>query len=173
MIPTHHISTIGVDYKMKTVQVDVEGVPKVVKLQIWDTAGQERFHSITSGYFRGSHAAILVFALNEEESLLRLQKWIEEMDLYGITHRFLVGNKSDIKPHVVSETRVRNLYPLPIQYMETSAKSGDNVEDLFYELAVKLATLKMSNLLSDPKTTVPTPRRLEYEEPTSGNGGCC
>jgi small GTP-binding protein len=170
-MPQQHISTIGVDHKMKTIQVEIKGVPKRVKLQIWDTAGQERFHSITSGYFRGSHAAILVFALDDDDSLLKLYKWVEELDMNGIKTRILIGNKSDIKQRIVSADRVKASYPT-MEYLETSAKSGENVELLFYELAVKLATLKIENVLADAKDTLPTPRRLEYEEP-SGNGKCC
>jgi small GTP-binding protein len=156
---------------MKTIQVEVNGIPKRVKLQLWDTAGQERFKSITLNYFRGSHAAILVFALNDDDSLLKLHQWIEELDINGVKTRILIGNKSDIKHHIISTDRIRAAYPT-MEYFETSAKSGENVELLFYELATKLATLKVENVIADIKDTPPTPRRLEYDEP-SGNGKCC
>jgi Ras-related protein Rab-1A len=52
----NHISTIGVDYKLKILNSD----DKIVKLQVWDTAGQDRFRSITKNYFRGSHGIILL-----------------------------------------------------------------------------------------------------------------
>ncbi len=51
-----YISTIGVDFRFRTVKVD----KKVVKLQIWDTAGQERFRTLTSAYYRGSDGVLLV-----------------------------------------------------------------------------------------------------------------
>ena len=59
-----YISTIGVDIKVKT--LEVQG--KNVKVQIWDTAGQERFAAITSAYYRGAHAIMLVYDLTNHES---------------------------------------------------------------------------------------------------------
>src|SRR5271154_3229460 len=88
-----YISTIGVDFKIKTIQVN----DKLIKLQIWDTAGQERFRSITNSYYNGTHAIMLVFDLTDVNSFNRLPKWLEEIDKYmtGKTHKIiLIGNKS-------------------------------------------------------------------------------
>ena len=52
-----HIATIGIDFKIKNMQVD----GKNVKLQVWDTAGQERFRTITSSYYKGANGIILCF----------------------------------------------------------------------------------------------------------------
>ena len=60
----NHISTIGVDFKIRTIEVD----SKTIKLQIWDTAGQERFRNITSSYYRGAHAIILMYDITNLET---------------------------------------------------------------------------------------------------------
>jgi Ras-related protein Rab-1A len=59
-----YISTIGVDFRFRTVTID----KKTVKLQIWDTAGQERFRTITSAYYRGADGIIMVYDVTSPES---------------------------------------------------------------------------------------------------------
>ena len=59
-----YMNTVGVDFKMKTLQVD----DKIAKVQVWDTAGQERFHSISQAYFRNSHGCIAVYDVTNRES---------------------------------------------------------------------------------------------------------
>ncbi len=57
---TSHLSTIGIDFKIKTIAI---GKHKV-RLQIWDTAGQERFKTITQTYYRGAMGIVLTYAVN-------------------------------------------------------------------------------------------------------------
>jgi small GTP-binding protein len=77
----HLASTIGVDFKVKT--VSMRG--KTLKLTIWDTAGQERFRTLTSSYYRGCHGIILVFDVNDRSSFEHLRQWLEEFELYATT----------------------------------------------------------------------------------------
>jgi len=73
------LSTIGVDFKFKT--LDIKG--KKVKMQIWDTAGSEAFRSIVSAYYRGANAVILVYAIDDKFSFEELSKfWITEVNKY-------------------------------------------------------------------------------------------
>lgn len=73
------LSTIGVDFKFKT--LDIKG--KKVKMQIWDTAGSEAFRSIVSAYYRGANAVILVYAIDDKFSFEELSKfWIKEVNKY-------------------------------------------------------------------------------------------
>jgi Ras-related protein Rab-8A len=57
---TSHLTTIGIDFKIKTIMI---GNDKV-RLQIWDTAGQEKFKTITQTYYRGAMGIILTYAIN-------------------------------------------------------------------------------------------------------------
>ena len=69
-----YISTIGVDFRFRTVTID----KKTVKLQIWDTAGQERFRTITSAYYRGAHGIIMVYDVTSEESFEHVEEWLSK-----------------------------------------------------------------------------------------------
>ena len=71
-----YVTTIGVDFKIKT--LDVDG--KSVKLQIWDTAGQERFRNIISSYYSGAQWIMLVYDITDLESFQNLNSWLIEIE---------------------------------------------------------------------------------------------
>uniref|UniRef100_A0A8C7EH73 small monomeric GTPase n=1 Tax=Nothoprocta perdicaria TaxID=30464 RepID=A0A8C7EH73_NOTPE len=73
---TTFISTIGIDFKIKT--VELQG--KKIKLQIWDTAGQERFHTITTSYYRGAMGIMLVYDITNAKSFENISKWLRNID---------------------------------------------------------------------------------------------
>nr|CAD7587815.1 unnamed protein product [Timema genevievae] len=102
---TTFISTIGIDFKIKT--VELRG--KKIKLQIWDTAGQERFHTITTSYYRGAMGIMLVYDITNEKSFENIVKWLRNIDEIAREHS--------------------------IRFMETSAKANINIERAFNELA--------------------------------------
>merc|ERR1711874_641300 len=89
----NYITTIGVDFRFKTIPVD----NKSVKLQIWDTAGQERFRTITSAYYRGADGIVLVFDVTDRESFDHVDDWLTEVNRYvnDSTMMLLLGNKCD------------------------------------------------------------------------------
>uniref|UniRef100_A0A8U7P3K0 small monomeric GTPase n=1 Tax=Corvus moneduloides TaxID=1196302 RepID=A0A8U7P3K0_CORMO len=75
-----HISTIGVDFKMKTIEVD--GIK--VRIQIWDTAGQERYQTITKQYYRRAQGIFLVYDISSERSYQHIVKWASDVDEVGV-----------------------------------------------------------------------------------------
>jgi len=129
------ISTIGVDFKMKT--IDLDG--KRVKLQIWDTAGQERFQTITTSYYRGAHGLIICFDVTNKASFDNIQKWLDDIERHAPGHvaRLLVGNKCDLESkRMVDYFTAKQLADkLNIPYLETSAKDSINIDRSFEKLA--------------------------------------
>ncbi|MFW9864844.1 MAG: GTP-binding protein [Candidatus Thorarchaeota archaeon] len=131
--------TIGVDFHVKTINIDANEGPIRAKLQIWDTGGQERFSSIRPMYYRGSLGALLIFDLTNSSSFDHLPQWIEEVrtNVKIEIPLLLVGNKSDLMDQraVSLEEINRFTNAFNLFYMETSAKTGEGVGDCFYILA--------------------------------------
>lgn len=92
LFPPGQGATIGVDFMIKTVEIDGEKI----KLQIWDTAGQERFRSITQSYYRSAHALILVYDISSQPTFDCLPDWLREIEQYASCKvlRVLVGQQS-------------------------------------------------------------------------------
>lgn len=125
-----HISTIGVDFKIRTVDIN----NKTAKLQIWDTAGQERFRTITSSYYRGAHAIMIIYDVSDLSSFNNIKTWFLECDRYGSddTIKVLIGNKIDTMNRTVSYDMGREFADsLGIKFVETSAKTNLNIERAF------------------------------------------
>ena len=91
--PTH-ISTIGIDFKLKT--VDINGYK--LKLQIWDTAGSEKFRSLSQIYYKKAAAVCLTYDVTSMASFEALEHWVKELE--DNTHqdiiKYVVGNKCDL-----------------------------------------------------------------------------
>ncbi|MGH0178529.1 UNVERIFIED_CONTAM: hypothetical protein FKN15_077596 [Acipenser sinensis] len=125
-----YITTIGVDFKIRTVEINGEKV----KLQIWDTAGQERFRTITSTYYRGTHGVIVVYDVTSAESFVNVKRWLHEINQNcDDVCRILVGNKNDDPQSKVVETNDAQKFAeqMGIHLFETSAKENLNVEEMF------------------------------------------
>ncbi|XP_076850021.1 ras-related protein Rab-35-like [Brachyhypopomus gauderio] len=125
-----YITTIGVDFKIRTVEINGEKV----KLQIWDTAGQERFRTITSTYYRGTHGVIVVYDVSSAESFVNVKRWLHEINQNcDDVCRILVGNKNDDPNSKVVETNDAQKFAeqMGIRLFETSAKENVNVEEMF------------------------------------------
>ncbi|XP_041455532.1 ras-related protein Rab-35-like isoform X1 [Lytechinus variegatus] len=139
-----YITTIGVDFKIRT--IDVKG--EKVKLQIWDTAGQERFRTITSTYYRGTHGVIVVYDVCSAESFVNVKRWLYEIDQNcEDVSRILVGNKNDAPDRKVVETEDAQKFAeqMNIQLYETSAKENINVEEMFNGITALVLKQKLEN----------------------------
>ena len=163
------ISNIGVDFKIKT--VDLDG--KVVKLQIWDTAGQERFRTITSSYYRGAHGIIVVYDITNSDTFVNVKQWLHEIDRYAAENVdiLLVGNKSDAttKREVTFEQGAAFAEAAGYSFLETSAKASINVNEAFLKMASQIKK-RTKNKIANQSTTI----RPTTGTPLNSNRfGCC
>ena len=129
------ITTIGIDFKIRT----IESKGKKVKLQVWDTAGQERFRTITTAYYRGAMGIVLIYDVTDSRSFENVENWFQTVSQHANEDAkiFLVGNKCDDKENrqVSKEDGQELASRLNIPFLEASAKSNENVDSIFYELA--------------------------------------
>lgn len=163
--------TIGVDFKVKTVDVG----EKRVKLTMWDTAGQERFRTLTGSYYRGAQIAIIVFDVTNRASFDSVSTWLEEIDS-NFTHssliKVLVGNKIDKHPREVQvQQAIAMAKGQEMLYIETSAKTKTGVLDAFNS-AVK-QTLLCEDLIRSAPSVVSVVPLHESESYGSVSGYCC
>ena len=133
-----HMSTIGLDYKLKNVQLD-DG--KIVKIQIWDTAGQDRFRSITKNYYKGAHGIILIYDVTSRKTYENIKNWVSQIkeEVSEKVTIILVGNKIDDEKNrkVTTEEGENMAKECRLDFFETSAKSGVNIDSTFNELVKK------------------------------------
>ncbi|XP_069590688.1 ras-related protein Rab-26 isoform X2 [Ranitomeya imitator] len=157
------------DIAFKNKVLNVDGVK--VKLQIWDTAGQERFRSVTHAYYRDAHALLLLYDITNKTSFDNIQAWLTEIHEYAQKDVviMLLGNKVDSTHERVVKIedgeRLAKEYGVP--FMETSAKSGLNVELAFTAIAKELKHRSMK-LPNEPKFKL-----HDYVKKEVKGSGCC
>ncbi|XP_058472223.1 ras-related protein Rab-15-like isoform X1 [Solea solea] len=146
-----HISTIGVDFKMKTLEID--GIK--VRVQIWDTAGQERYQTITKQYYRRAQGIVFVYDITSEQSFQHIAKWASDVDEYAPdkVQRMLVGNKCDdeLRRQVTKEQGSKLAQSYDMEFFETSASNNSNIREAFTrvtELVLQAHNRDADNLLS-------------------------
>ncbi|KAF7544363.1 hypothetical protein G7Z17_g10015 [Cylindrodendrum hubeiense] len=198
----HHDVTIGVEFGSRIIPTpprwpprtprDASSVPqKHMKLSLWDTAGQETYKSVTRSYFRGASGALLVFDLSRKQTFQHVTDWLNDLrqiaepDIVVI----LVGNKADLTQQNDNKREVtreeaeewasRNGV---MEYVETSAKSGENVEKAFMRVAERIYQNIQAGKydLNDRRSGVKGPAaggnrqvRLAGDSSKSSAGGCC
>jgi Ras-related protein Rab-8A len=130
------ITTIGIDYKLKTIDVNGEEV----RLQLWDTAGQERFRTLTASYFKGAHGILMVYDISDRKSFESVSTWMTMIKQQADTNisLVLVGNKCDVdddqikvKPEEGQE--LASSFGIPFHL--TSAKTNEGVDEAFLSIA--------------------------------------
>ncbi|KAF2074594.1 hypothetical protein CYY_004101 [Polysphondylium violaceum] len=150
------VNLTTVDYKNKNVVID----GKTFSLQIWDTAGQERFRTITSSFYRGAHGVIIVYDMTDQNSYNNVMLWMQEIQRYAVfgVSRVLVGNKFDQDDRKIVSYNTAKEYAdsLGIPFLEASAKTGFNVEQIFSTMANEIYKSNIGAGPRDPKLTLGT-----------------
>ncbi|KAI8464489.1 MAG: ras family-domain-containing protein [Monoraphidium minutum] len=115
---------------------------KSLKFEIWDTAGQERYLSLAPLYYRGAHAAVIVYAVDSRESFEKARYWVDQLqkNTSGSMVIVLVGNKSDLaEKREVAEDEGRAFAEAHrMLFFESSAKTAAHVADVFEGVAMQL-----------------------------------
>ncbi|KAK4674849.1 GTPase Ryh1 [Podospora pseudopauciseta] len=162
-------ATIGIDFLSKTMYLE----DRTVRLQLWDTAGQERFRSLIPSYIRDSSVAVVVYDISNAKSFQNTRKWIDDVraERGNDVIIVLVGNKTDLndKREVTTAQGEEEARKNNLMFVETSAKAGHNVKNLFKKIAQALpgmegadgsaaASAQASSQMIDVKSTT-TPQQ--------------
>lgn len=169
-----YISTIGVDFAIRN--LDIEG--KRCKIQVWDTAGQERFRNITSAYYRGAHAIVIVFDVTSQESFRNVRFWLTEVARYASddARTVLCANKTDMaSKRVVDEETVQQLADeLQLPVYEVSAKSSSNIDDVFTSASLRYLNERARTLAASYSEPLPAKRdTVDMSSDSNSIFRCC
>ncbi|XP_062402658.1 ras-related protein Rab-19 [Sardina pilchardus] len=151
-------NTIGVDFTVRT--LDIDG--KKVKMQVWDTAGQERFRTLTQGYYRNAHGAMIAYDLTRHSTFESLPHWIQEVEQCGAPSIVVIfiGNKCDLESD--RQVLFEDACTLAEQRgalaaLETSAKMDHNIEEAFILMAKELIVRSGGVVNQEPYSESPYP----------------
>ena len=160
-----YLQTVGADYTVKEQAYTKSG--KSMTLQIWDLAGQVGFSNIRESYYKGTDGVILAFDVSKPKTAEKISDWVAEIKSH-INHTIpiiLVGNKIDLRDGnanslsyesglELAQTISKSFNNAHIDYIESSAKTGEGIADIFRNIAVKINNYKSRNKKTeDPEKT--------------------
>ena len=147
-----YLATIGLDFYSKEEIID----NKTINIKLWDTAGQERFKSLTQNYFKNAEGVLLTYDITNSASFENLKDWISSIknNMEGKNYFIpiiIIGNKIDMEEsrEINKEDAQKFAKENNYKYFETSAKTGEGVDNAIRELIIQI--LKQSNQMDDQK----------------------
>ena len=137
-----YVATVGLDFFTKDETID----NKIIRIKIWDTAGQERYKAITKCFFQRAQGIIIVFDVTNKRSFDDLKMWIDSINSQSkLTEDLenmpiiIIGNKIDLPKRVIDkETALNFAKEQNLDYYETSAKTGEGIDNAIKELVKKV-----------------------------------
>lgn len=165
-------ATIGIDFLSKTMYLE----DRTVRLQLWDTAGQERFRSLIPSYIRDSTVAVVVYDITNVNSFNQTNKWIDDVraERGNDVIIMLVGNKTDLadKRQVKIDDGEAKATELNVMFIETSAKAGYNVKQLFRRVAAALPGMDAQTETPQQASIVNVDLKETTTTPDAGSCAC-
>ena len=165
----NYVSTVGFDYRSKIITLPKS--KKKVKLQIWDTAGQERYNAVNKNLFQKVQGVIIMYDITNRASFENINKWLYLLSQnVSDKAKILVGSKLDLseEKRIVTEEEGQNLADKNIMpFYETSSKTGENVEKIFFTLAENIyENLSNENINDNASVKI-------IQNPERKKKGCC
>lgn len=166
----NYLTTIGVDFKFRSFKLKDEAF----KLQIWDTAGQEQYKTITKTFYKGAHAVLIAFDITSRNSFEEMTNmWYSEVESNcdRDVEIVIIGTKCDMESQREVAFQEANEFAMMhnCSYFETSAKSGTNVEKVFFEVTEVVYAKEKMKTSSNTEEGV----KLDDGEQKQDNSGCC
>jgi len=155
--------TIGATFLTQKVQL----LDHTVRFEIWDTAGQEKYKSLTHLYYRGATAALIVYDITNKESFENAKTWTQEVRQQEGSHVIigLAGNKVDLEGRRQVDKADAEAFATKWGFLfrETSAKTGEQIIEIFKDIAELVPKPKSEDRIANPVNL----------EPKSSRGNCC
>jgi small GTP-binding protein len=159
-----YLSTIGENFQ----PINFTTNSKQIILNVWDTSEQETYRCLVPMYLRGADAALIVYDVTNEKTFCDLQEWYDQLEnnTSDSIITFLIENKIDFKENQGIDENIAKEFADShrSEYRQTSAKTGDGVDKMFYDVA----NMFLKKCAEEIQVSVPPPKLKD-----ESNEGCC
>jgi small GTP-binding protein len=171
-----YLATVGLDYHTKIEDINNQ----TIQIKLWDTAGQERFKSLTQNLFRNAEGVLLVFDVSKNETFYNLKDWIASIKKNIESQNMFIplvilGNKIDLGGREVSTEDAENFAnENKYKYFETSAKTGEGVDNAIRELvSMVISQNNQNDYQKQARINSVQIKKDDIEKTNEKKKGCC